>query len=148
MISTLSMFLMAASVVLKRGLNGVLTPERSGLKRDIRFFIFGAGIAFLLGILNNFFVSHALNITVVIILLLSYFFYVLLTIRASKELVNDGHGTNADDKLYFTHISLPNNLITIIIQCSIGLLTLIYFAHVFIDAIGNTAMEFKLMALS
>ena len=56
----------------------------------------------------------------------------------------DGHATSADDKLYLTRILLPNNLITIIVQCGIGLLALIYFAHVFIDAISNTATEFKI----
>ena len=48
MLSTLTMFIMAISVIGHRGLGGHLKPEKTGLIRDLDFFIFSfifAGIA-------------------------------------------------------------------------------------------------------
>ena len=39
MLSTLSLFLMSMAVLKKRGRDGHLTPERTGLKRDLDFFL-------------------------------------------------------------------------------------------------------------
>ena len=40
MLSTLSMFLMAMSVFKQRGLTGVIKAEKTGLNRDLKFFLF------------------------------------------------------------------------------------------------------------
>ncbi|MGH8670834.1 MAG: sodium:calcium antiporter, partial [Burkholderiales bacterium] len=39
MLSTLSLFLMALSATGKRGIDGRLTPEKTGLMRDLNFFL-------------------------------------------------------------------------------------------------------------
>ena len=65
---------------------------------------------------------------VVATLILSYFFYVMLTIRASSDLVKDGHGTEAEDELYLKHyFKLPNNIVTVVSQAAIGFAGLVYF---------------------
>jgi len=36
---------MAASIVLRRGLNGLVSPERTGFLRDLHFFLFAFLVA-------------------------------------------------------------------------------------------------------
>lgn len=145
MLSTLSVFLMAFSVCKKRGLNGILNPEKTGVNRDLKFFIFGYFLAILLAVSHNFYKNTLIDITVVAILFLSYFFYVLLTIHASANLVNEGHGTQAESPLYLTRfLRLPINLNIIIIQALLGFAGLIYFAHVFISGIIGASELFHL----
>jgi cation:H+ antiporter len=140
MLSTLSIALMALSVLGKRGLSGAIRPEKTGLNRDLRFFTFGYSLAILLAFSHNYFNIQLINALVVIILGLSYFIYVLQTIKASSDLVKDGHGTEAEDELYLTKlIKMPNNLFSVIIQAILGFVGLIYFAHVFIQGIIGTA---------
>ena len=140
MLSTLSIALMAFSVLKKRGWHGQIRPERSGLVRDLKFFSFGYTLAILLAFSHNFYHNHVIDVFVVATLLLSYCLYVMLTIRASKSLVEAGHATEAEDELFLTHyLKIPNNLVTVAIQAVIGLIGLIYFAHVFIDGISGTS---------
>lgn len=147
MLSTLSIALMAFSVWRKRGMNGLIRPEKTGLNRDLKFFSFGYFLAILLAFSHNFFQSNVLDAMVVATLILSYFFYVMLTIRASSDLVKDGHGTEAEDELYFKHyFKLPNNIITVAIQAVIGFAGLVYFAHVFILGITGTSQALGIPA--
>lgn len=140
MLSTLSLALMAFAVLKARGMKGQIRPERSGLKRDLSFFSFGYILAISLAFSHNFYNNHMINLFVTGILITSYFIYVLVTIKASSKLVADGHATEADDELFFHRVfRLPENLFTVIIQAAIGLLGLIYFAHVFIDGITGVA---------
>jgi len=140
MLSTLSIALMALSVLKQRGLSGAIRPEKTGLNRDLRFFAFGYLLAILLAFSHNYINSQVINVFVVMTLALSYFLYVLLTIRASSALVKEGHGTEADDELYLKHfLKLPNNLATVIFQAILGFAGLIYFAHVFIEGIVGTS---------
>jgi cation:H+ antiporter len=140
MLSTLSIALMAFSVLAKRGVNGQIRPEKTGLRRDLWFFSFGYALAVLLAVSHNYFHSHLLDIAVVVVLLTSYFIYVLLTIRASAVLVKDGHATEAEDPLYATRwLKLPTHKITIIGQAIVGFVGLVYFAHVFIEGITGAA---------
>src|SRR4030042_1730104 len=46
MLSTLSLCLMAMAVLKRRGLLGHLTPEKTGLKRDLDFFLMAFVLAF------------------------------------------------------------------------------------------------------
>lgn len=140
MLSTLSVALMAFSVLKKRGLNGLIRPEKTGLNRDLKFFTFGYALAILLAFSHNFYSSRIIDVVVVMMLVLSYFIYVMLTIRASSDLVKDGHATEAEDELYIKHyLKLPNNLITVVLQAIIGFVGLVYFAHVFILGITGTS---------
>lgn len=140
MLSTLSIALMAFSVLRKRGLNGQIRPEKSGLQRDLRFFAIGYLVAIGLAFSHNFIQNKMIDISVVILLVLAYFFYVLLTIKASKDLVSDGHATQAEDELLLHKVfKLPKNLFVVLLQALIGFVGLIYFAHVFIDGITGSA---------
>ena len=147
MLSTLSITLMAFSVLAKRGIKGSIRPETTGLKRDLKFFSFGYFLAVLLAFSHNYYVNRVLDAGVAVLLIISYFFYVLLTIRASSALVKEGHATEAEDELYFKHyLHLPNTLITVSIQALIGFIGLVYFAHVFIDGITGVSSSLGIPA--
>jgi len=79
MLSTLSLCLMALSVWQKRGTQGHLTPEKTGLKRDLDFFLASFAIAAV-----ALFVPHenpAMRAMLAVGMVLIYFFYVMLTSR-------------------------------------------------------------------
>src|SRR3990172_5467306 len=94
MLSTLTLFLMAAFAAHKRGWGGHLRPERTGLNRDLSWFMLAFGIS-----AAAIFIPHQAILTramLAIALVLIYFVYLLLTVRASAKLVADGHATEAD----------------------------------------------------
>jgi cation:H+ antiporter len=150
MLSTLTLFLLAAVTVKRRRATGALNPEKSGLKRDLDFFLFAfvlAGMALL--------VPHGLPLLracIGAILVLAYFLYVLLTLRASSSLVQDGHGTSAHNRLHLERIGLPNNSFITAVQLLIGLAMLIIGAEGFIhgvetasDLLGVSALLLSLL---
>src|SRR3569623_2658896 len=82
MLSTLAMGLLTVVTWRKRGPRGVFTPEPSGLRRDLNFFLG----AFLLATVALF-VPHdygALRVLIAMGLLLTYLVYVMLTQRARR----------------------------------------------------------------
>jgi cation:H+ antiporter len=130
MLSTLTLFLMAAFAAHKRGWGGEFRPERTGLERDLIWFLAAFGLATV-----AIFVPHQAVLMrgfLAFTLVLMYFFYLLLTIRASARLVVDGHGTEADHPLYLSRIGLPENLATIIFQLAIGLMLIVLGARGFV----------------
>jgi len=130
MLSTLTLFLMAVFAAHKRGWGGEFRPERSGLERDLTWFLAAFGLASV-----AIFVPHQAALTRALLaftLVLMYFVYLLLTIRASAKLVIDGHGTEADHPLYLARIGLPENLATIIFQLGIGLTLIVLGAKGFV----------------
>lgn len=137
MLSTLSISLMAMSVWRRRGLIGHLRPERTGVVRDLNFFL----IAFSLAIFSMF-IPHSLPLvrySISFIMVFIYFIYVLLTIKASKALVEDGHGTEAESGLFLSKFGLPNNLLLIVLQLLLGLGLLVYGAKGFINEVEGAA---------
>ena len=145
MLSTLSTCIMAAAVVGVRGLRGRVNPERGGLVRDLNFFLF----AFVLAAAAMFvphearYVRGALGAALV----LTYFVYLMITLNASGRLVQDGHGTRADERMLLTRIGLPRNLVTIMIQLALALALLIYGAKGFIHGVEGVAQLFGVSAL-
>jgi len=145
MLSTLSIFLMAASVLKKRGLQGHFNPEHTGFTRDLNFFLGAftlAGVAL--------FVPHEtpllrglLGFAMVFI----YFIYILLTLRASASLVKDGHGTEAHEKMFLARFGLTQNLFLILIQLTLGLALLVGGAKGFINGIEEASQLFGISAL-
>jgi len=138
MLSTLSLFLMAAFAAHKRGWAGEFRPERSGLERDLTWFLLAFGAATV-----AIFVPHnvpALRGMLAFSLVLMYFIYLMLTIRASAKLVVDGHGTEADHPLYGTRIGLPENLLTIVAQLAIGLTLIILGAKGFVVSVEQLSV--------
>jgi cation:H+ antiporter len=130
MLSTLTLFLMATFAAHKRGWGGEFRPERSGLQRDLTWFLAAFGLS---GV--AIFVPHQAVFArglLAFTLVLMYFVYLMLTIRASARLVLDGHGTEADHPLYLTRIGLPENLATVIFQLGIGLTLIVLGAKGFV----------------
>lgn len=145
MLATLSICLMAISVWKRRGAQGHLRPEKTGLIRDLNFFI----IAFSLATLAMFVPHTQATIRVVLSfgMVLIYFIYVMLTLRASKALVDDGHATEADSDMFLCKLGLPNNTVVIVIQLLLGLGLLVAGAKGFIHGVESAAQILGISAL-
>jgi cation:H+ antiporter len=145
MLSTLSIFLMALSVAKKRGLQGHFNPERTGFTRDLNFFL---GAFVLSGV--ALFVPHdtpLLRAALAITMVLIYFVYIMLTLRASAELVKDGHATEAGAKMFLARVGLPQHMATIILQLALGLGLLVGGAEGFIHGVEQASTQFGISAL-
>ena len=145
MLSTLSICLMAFFVLKKRGLQGHFTPERSGLTRDLNFFL---GAFTLSGV--ALFVPHEtplLRGSLALVMVLIYFIYIMLTLRASSALVKDGHGTESHAPMFLARLGLPQNMLLILIQLVLGLVLLVGGAKGFIHGIEEVSQVFGISAL-
>jgi cation:H+ antiporter len=145
MLSTLSLSLLSFAVLSKRGVKGDYRPEKTGLTRDLNFFLAAFGFATL-----ALYVPHtmpaaraALGFSMVLI----YFVYIMLTLRASKALVQEGHATEADDPMFLCRLGLPNNLVIIVLQLAAGLGLLVFGAHGFIIGVEEAAKLIGISAL-
>ena len=137
MLSTLSTCLMAFAVLKHRGLAGHVRPEHTGLARDLNFFL----LAFTMAAVAMFVPVHAsyARAALAAALVLIYFIYVMLTIRASAQLVADGHGTEAEQKMLLARLGLPTNLLTIMLQLALGLALLVFGAKGFIYSVEQAS---------
>lgn len=149
MLSTLSLAIMGLSVARRRGWMGHLRPERGGLRRDLLFFLIAYALA-----IAALFVPPALTAVragFVVALVLTYFVYVMLTLRVSAALVDDGHGTEAGGELFLARIGLPTNMAVILLQILIGLALLIGGAKGFVHSVeavsGLVGLSPMLLAL-
>lgn len=145
MLSTLSLFLMTLAVWKRRGSQGHLTPERTGLTRDLDFFLAAFALATV-----ALFVPHqtaGIRATLAFVMVLIYFFYVMLTLKASAALVKDGHATEAEDPMFLSRLGLPTNWVTIFIQLGTGLFLLVAGAKGFIHGIEQAAPLLGISAL-
>ncbi|OGV71308.1 MAG: sodium:proton exchanger [Methylophilales bacterium RIFCSPHIGHO2_02_FULL_57_10] len=145
MLSTLSLSLLAFAVLKKRGVHGEFRPEKTGLLRDLNFFL----AAFAFATLALFIPHHltAVRAALGFGMVLIYFVYIMLTIRASKALVHDGHATEADAPMLLCRLGLPNNMIVILLQLAGGLALLIFGAHGFINGVEEAAAIIGITAL-
>ena len=137
MLSTLTLFLMGMFAASSRGWNSVFRPEPTGLQRDLNWFLF----AFLLATIAVFVPVEwrVTRVTLALGLILSYMIYLALTIRASRELVNQGHGTEAEHPLFLARLRLPKNLGTITIQLLLGLGLIVGGAKGFVVGVEHLA---------
>src|SRR3990167_2357917 len=131
MLSTLTLFLMAVFAIHKRGWQDHFHPERTGLQRDLRWFLLAFGLSTV-----AIFVPHQVvwvRAMLALSLVLIYFIYLMLTIRASARLVADGHATKAGEPLFLVrlmgHINVPENLFTVLVQLGMGLALIVFGAH-------------------
>ena len=137
MLSTLSISLMAFAVLAKRGVSGDFRPEKTGLTRDLNFFIAAFAFATL-----AMFIPHTQTLVRAAIgfgMVLIYFFYIMLTIRASGALVKEGHGTEAGEAMMLCRIGLPNNMPVVVAQLILGLALLVGGAKGFIYGVEEAA---------
>ncbi|MDP8566514.1 sodium:calcium antiporter [Methylophilus aquaticus] len=145
MLGTLSISLMALSVLKRRGAHGHIRPERTGLVRDLNFFI----LAFIFAAAAMF-IPHEealVRYGIGIVMILTYFIYVLMTIQASKALVEDGHATEAEEVMMLAKLGLPTNMTTILLQLGLGLGLLIVGAKGFINEVETAAAILGISAL-
>jgi cation:H+ antiporter len=145
MLATLSISLMAISVWSQRGIQGHLRPERTGLTRDLNFFIVAFSFAAI-----AMYVPHTLTIVrygISAAMVMTYFVYVLMTLNASKALVADGHATEAGSAMFLCRIGLPNNTVVILLQLILGLVMLIAGAKGFINGVEAAAHIIGISAL-
>lgn len=145
MLSTLSISLLAFAVLSTRGAKGEFVPEKTGFVRDLNFFI--AAFAFSTLAL---FIPHtqlAIRGALGFVLILTYFIYIMLTLRASSALVEDGHGTEAEDTMFLCRIGLPNNMVVILLQLALGLALLVAGAKGFIHGVEQAAHLLGISAL-
>ncbi len=145
MLATLSLSLMALSVYKSRGANGHLRPERTGLTRDINYFI----VAFILAA-AALYVPHADRLVRYgfgFAMVLIYVVYVWQTLRASKSLVEEGHATEAHSEMFLGRIGLPTNTFTITLQIIVGLALLVAGAKGFINGVEEASEILGISAL-
>lgn len=137
MLATLSIFLMAMSVLKARGLDGHLRPERTGLKRDLNYFV-GAFLVAAAAL----YIPHEnmeAKIGIGLVMISIYVVYIVQTLRSSKALVADGHATQAHDPMFLNRLGIPTNGYTIGLQITLGLVLLVAGAKGFIGGVEEAA---------
>ncbi|OYY02820.1 MAG: sodium:proton exchanger, partial [Mehylophilales bacterium 35-46-6] len=145
MLATLSLSIMAMSVWKRRGTQGHLRPERTGLVRDLNFFIVAFSFAAI-----AMFVPHtlvAVRYGLGFIMVMIYFIYVMMTINASEALVEEGHATEAGGDMFLCKLGLPNNMPIIVLQLLLGLALLVAGAKGFIHGVEEASSILGISAL-
>jgi cation:H+ antiporter len=152
MLSTLSTALMALSVLRLRGLKGTIQPERSGFVRDMNFFL----VAFLIAAAAMYVPTemHLVRVSLSVLLVGLYVAYIVFTFRASDDLVDAGHGTEAEEPILLAKFGLKENLFTIALQLLLALILLVGGAKGFIygvegvsEALGISALVLSLLII-
>jgi len=145
MLATLSLSIMAISVWKRRGTHGHLRPERTGLSRDLNFFIVAFSFAAI-----AMFVPHtmlAVRYALGFVMVMIYFVYVMMTLNASKVLVEEGHATEAGGDMFLCKLGLPNNMPIIVLQLLLGLALLVAGAKGFIHGVEEASAILGISAL-
>jgi len=137
MLSTIALGLIGFFSLTKRGFAGQFVIERTGMKRDLDFFI----VAFIFSALALF-IPHSDDFSRKVIgalMVFIYIFYLFKTIRASKKLVQEGHATEAEHPMLLSRLGIPVNFFTIFLQLFLGLALLIFGAKGFVTQIEIVA---------
>ena len=137
MLSTIALGLIGLFSLSKRGFTGQFVIERTGMKRDLDFFI----VAFIFSALALY-IPHSDDFSRKVIgslLVFMYIFYLFRTIRASKKLVQEGHGTEAEHPMLLNRLGIPVNFFSIFLQLFLGLALLIFGAKGFVNQIEIVA---------
>jgi cation:H+ antiporter len=137
MLSTLSTFLMTLAVLGSRGVTGKVAPERTGFTRDLNYFLF----AFFLAAVAMYVPHEQMVVRALfsIALVGVYVTYVVMTFRASGDLVAEGHGTGAPGTMLLSRLRLPTNLATIVIQLLLAVALLVWGAEGFIHGVRGVS---------
>ncbi|MGA7816510.1 sodium:calcium antiporter [Caballeronia sp.] len=145
MLATLSTCLMAIAALKTRGLKGVVAPERTGFTRDLNYFL----CAFMIAAAAMFVPHHAWEVRALfsVGLVGVYVTYVVQTFRASAGLVEDGHGTEAPERLMLARVGLPTTLGVIVLQMFIALVLLVGGAKGFISGVEGVSKVLGVSAL-
>jgi cation:H+ antiporter len=137
MLATLSTFLMTLAVLRSRGIGAYVRPERSGFNRDLNHFIFAFALAAAAMVVPHTqpLVRGLLSAALVGV----YLRYVYVTFRASRALVDSGHGTEAPGAMLLSRIGLPTTMVTIVLQLLIALAMLVGGAKGFIYGVDGVS---------
>ncbi|TAN08743.1 MAG: sodium:calcium antiporter [Rhodanobacteraceae bacterium] len=145
LLSTLAMALMAGAVLAKRRLSGAFEPERSGLRRDLDFFLPAyAVVAAALLVPAS---LRWLDLAIAAALAAWYVMYVWSTVRASAKLVAAGHATAAESPLLLTRVRLPDHVAVMLLQVALGLALLVWGAEGFIHTLDTVSRLWGVPAL-
>ena len=148
MLSTLVMCLTGLAVLRLRGLGGVIAPELSGFRRDLNVFLMAFGLASLALLIPADWVHAGLARALVAIgLVFIYFLYVLMTLRSSSALVEQGHATEAHHDMFLARLGLPTTLPVILLQLALGLGVLVAGAKGFIFVVHELSGHLAISAL-
>lgn len=149
MLATIAMFFIAVFASLRRGWRGHFHPERTGMQRDLSWFMLAFGLS-----TTAIFVPYEMTLvrgTIALALVGIYFFYLLLTIRASAGLVADGHATTAEIPLYFARalgvFGLRESLVLQVLQLAVAFGGIITGAHGFVHGIEGLSQAVGMSAL-
>jgi len=129
MLGTLSLGLMAFFAGRKRGFNARMNPERSGLRRDLGLFFTGYTLVALTALLPH--EWQQARYVVALVLFMLYFFYLLDTFRASSDLVDAGHATEAEEGLLAARLFGEARWV-LALQLAVGLGLLVWGARLFV----------------
>lgn len=150
MLSTIVLFIMAAFAAHRRGWSDHFHPERTGLNRDLSWFLLAYGLA-----TAAIFIPHRaieVRILIALSLVVLYFVYLLLTIRASTRLVANGHATVADHPLFLTRLldrlGVPDNTFVILLQLGMGLTLIILGVRGFVHGVEELSAWLGISALA
>ncbi len=148
MLATLAFFLMGAAALRARGMHGPIAPEPSGTRRDLDFFL----VAFLLAGLGllpaaDWAYGGLVRGSLALVLVLLYLYYVVLTLRSSAQLVEEGHGTAADDPMFLCRLGLPDRMLTVVAQLLFGFGLLVGGAKAFIHSVEQLSMMLAISPL-
>ncbi len=137
MLSTVTLFLLGTFAAHRRGWRQAFHPEPTGINRDLNWFFF----AWVLAIVAVFVPQEwwLARVSLALALILIYVVYLSLTIRASRGLVSQGHGTVADHPLLLSWVRLPDNVVTIIVQLTVGFALIVGGARGFVYGVEHLA---------
>lgn len=145
MLATLSISLLSFAVLKQRSAQGYFHPEKTGLVRDLNFFI----AAFIFAAIALYIPHEAKAARYMLgsCMVMIYFVYIMLTLQASKSLVEEGHATEAGKPMFICRLGLPNNMVVVVVQLILGLALLIVGAKGFISGVEEAAAWLKISPL-
>lgn len=147
MLATLAMALVGLSAwhFRKRRRRVRIKPEPGGFRRDMEFFLFSFTIAFLVAFTPQDY--RAVRVFVAFVLVLTYFYYIMETVKASYDLVRDGHGTEKSKGLYLSLI-FKEHMFTVLIQLLFAVAVIIIGAKGFVAGVEHIAGPLKIPVIA
>jgi len=128
---------MTLAILGSRGARGWVAPERTGFTRDLNYFL----CAFVLAAAAMYVPHEQMMVRAFfsVALVGVYVTYVVMTFRASNDLVDAGHGTEAPGKMLIARLGVPTNLATIVVQLALAVALLVWGAEGFIHGVRGVS---------
>ncbi|MHB1565788.1 MAG: sodium:calcium antiporter [Acidiferrobacter sp.] len=143
MLSTLTLALVALATIGSRG-RAPLTPERSGLRRDLSWFL----AAFAVATVGLFVPYGAVRAVLAVGLVGAYGAYAVLTVRASRRLVAAGHMTTAHHGLHLARGRPGHGPGLRWAQLALGLVLIVGGAELFVHGIKEIGTQWGVPVLA